>query len=522
MNHATHFLSEYGNESFTLNGAKGLRTTLHPLLDLNFKVCSLRGMSAEEITTEFTKAYVSNNKYAIKWLFFLRDIQQGLGERRGFRICLSFFANSQPEIVRTVIKLLPEYGRFDDLLCLINSPLRKDVCTFMHEQLDRDIANARLGKPVSLLAKWLPSINTSSKETIEMAKVISKEFEMNSAQYRKTLSSLRRYLNVLEVKLSANQWAKVEYENVPAKANLKYDKAFKKRDEERRNDFLLQAYLKDGKINTKGIAPYEVVGRFHKDMFLYNIEDDLLSELMWKHLLRQGYKNEWGLSDCIVVADSSGSMLDSIRYEKYESYDCYKSYKTSKVCALDVAYSLAIYFAEQSKGPFHDISISFSERPEFIDLSRGKTLKDKLEIMLAYSQAANTNIEAVFDMLLEMAVSKKVPSNQLPKQVLIISDMEFDEASDTEFDQTLFDSIEEKYCVVGYKMPRLIFWNLCSKTNTIPKVDNKKGICLLSGFSQNAIKVAANREITDPYKSLLRILDSPRYDKVEMAIKGVL
>lgn len=510
MNRATCFLNEYGNESFTLNGAKGLHTTLHPLLDLNFKVCSLRGMSTEKITTEFTKAYVSNNKYAIKWLFFLRDIQQGLGERRSFRNCLKHLVISHPEVARTVIKLLPEYGRFDDLLCLINSPLRKDVCTFMHEQLVQDIANARLGKPVSLLAKWLPSINTSSKETIEMARIISTEFEMNSAQYRKTLSSLRRYLNVLEVKISANQWAEVEYENVPAKANLKYDKAFQKHDEERRNDFLLQAYLKDGKINAKGIAPYEVVGRFHKDMFSYNIEDDLLGELMWKHLLRQGYKNEWGLSDCIVVADSSGSMLDSI------------GYKTSKVCALDVAYSLAIYFAEQSKGPFHDISISFSERPEFIDLSQGKTLKDKLEIMLAYSQVANTNIEAVFDMLLEMAVSKKVPSKQIPKQVLIISDMEFDEASDTEVDQTLFDSIEVKYCNAGYEMPRLIFWNVCGKTNTIPKVDNKKGICLLSGFSQNAIRVAANREITDPYKSLLSILDSPRYDKVEMAIKGVI
>jgi len=242
--------------------------------------------------------------------------------------------------------------------------------------------------------------------------------------------------------------------------------------------------------------------------------------LMWQQMQSEGFQNEWGLEDCIVVADGSGSMFGAVS-------------GNSSLRAIEVCNALAIYFAEQLQGIFHNKAITFSGSPEFIDLEPGKSLKEKLEIMLAHDEVANTNIEAVFDLLLEMAVSNEVPAEELPGQVLIISDMEFDEARRpvyywgntgevwNVFDDTLFGIIESKYKAAGYTMPRLIFWNVCGRTQTIPMVEGENGICLLSGFSQNAMKVAANRKVKDPYECLLRVLDGERYAPVEKALRDV-
>lgn len=199
--------------------------------------------------------------------------------------------------------------------------------------------------------------------------------------------------------------------------------------------------------------------------------------------------------------------------------------------AIEICNALAIYFAEQLKGVFHNKAITFSERPQFIDLKDNTSLKDKLEIMFSHCEVANTNIEAVFDLILEMAKSKEVPREELPKQVLVISDMEFDAATGSGYyyrkdwkkaDETLFAQIAKKYEAAGYKMPRLIFWNVCGRTDTIPMVNNEEGLCLLSGFSQNAMKVATDKTKKDPYEALIATLDSPRYQKIEEAIKDLV
>ena len=240
---------------------------------------------------------------------------------------------------------------------------------------------------------------------------------------------------------------------------------------------------------------------------------------MWDQICKEGFQNYWGLEDCIVVADGSGSMYGTAS-------------GSTSIMAIEICDALAIYFAEQLKGVFHNKAITFSSRPRLIDLDKGKNLKEKLKIMLACNEVANTNIEAVFDMLLDMALSNEVPAEELPKQVLIISDMEFDEACSCNgwggtmerwgrFNPTLFETIERRYEQVGYRMPRLIFWNVCGRTNTIPKVDHEQGICLLSGFSPNAMKIAADREKKDPYESLLQVLDSPRYEPVERALHSL-
>ena len=496
--HAVHYLKQYNNRSVTENGASEYRTTLHPLLDLNFMVSSLRNRKEEFIVENFIKAYYDSPKYAVKWLFFLRDIAEGLGERRTFQICMRYLAESHTKISRAVMGLIPEYGRYDDLLLFLQTSLSDEVCKFMKEQLDKDTVAMQENKPVSLLAKWLPSNNTSSRKACQMARFIAGQWGMSDREYRKRLAELRKYENIVEVKMSSSQWETIEYEKVPAKANLKYNSAFERHDQQGRAKYLLNVLEGNAQLNGKGIMPYEVVHRFGKNGYLSRVlKDDLLAELMWGKLREQGFQNEWGLEDCMVVADGSGSMYTNAS-------------GSTSVTAIEICDSLAIYFAEQLKGVFHNKAITFSEHPRFIDLQNGNSLKEKLEIMLAYDEVANTNIEAVFDMLLDMALSHEVPAEEMPKQLLIISDMEFDQASAPnswrksenkwkKFTPTLFETIERNYQREGYQIPRLIFWNVCGRTNTIPKVEHENGICLLSGFSQNAMKIASNKEIRDPY-----------------------
>lgn len=515
------YMKRYQNCSVTENGAVGYRTTTHALLDLNFMVSSLRNRDEEFIINEFVKAYYESPKYAVKWLFFLRDILEGMGERRTFRICMKYLVKSHPEIAKAVMRLIPEYGRYDDLFVFVGTNLSDDVCDFMKEQLEHDLAAMKENKPISLLAKWLPSINTSSQEARKYARLLTNKFGMSEREYRKTLSALRAYGNIVEVKMSASNWKTIEYEKVPAKANLKYDAAFTKHDRERRAEYLFKVFMGETKLNGKGIMPYEVVHRFLKGKYYQvGLKDDLLAELMWANIVEQGFQNDWGFDDCIVVADGSGSMYANAS-------------GSTSITAIEIGSSLAIYFAEQLKGIFHNKAITFSSRPQLIDLDKGKSLKEKLEIMLAYNEVANTNIEAVFSMLLDMAISNEVPAEELPKQVLIISDMEFDSASAPgywqrkngewkEFTPALFETIGQRYREAGYQVPRLIFWNVCGRTDTIPQIENEEGICLLSGFSQNAMKIAANRERKDPYESLLQVLDSPRYDAVERAIERLV
>ena len=514
---AIRFLKNYNNVSHTENGAAGYRTTTNALVDLNFKVASLRMRSEEDITEAYTRAFWESPKYAVKWLFFLRDISEGMGERRSFRICLKYLGVSHPEIARAVLEYVPEYGRYDDLLVLLDTPLAKEVAALYQSRLRLDLAAMEAGKGISLLAKWLPGNNTSSAETRRYAEILRRYFQMSPKQYRQTLSSLRRYGKIVETQISASEWSSVNYDRVPAKANAKYDPAFARHDHARRMEYLEKVVAGDKKLHTGGMMPYEIVHRYTgKGYYGGPIREDLLTELLWRKMTEDGFQNEWGLKDAIVVADGSGSMYTAVS-------------GNSTVQAVEVCNSLAIYFAEQLKGVFHNKAITFSGRPQFIDLKDNTSLKDKLEIIRAYCEVSNTNIKAVFDLLLEMAVSHAVPAEELPGQVLIISDMEFDQASvpdywsssgDGEADwapvnEALFTTIRKQYEAAGYRMPRLIFWNVCGRSDTIPMVDNAEGLCLLSGFSQNAMKIAAQKEKKDPWEALKKVLDASRYQPIE-------
>lgn len=502
------FVEQFNNYSVTENGALGYANTLEPLVDFNFKAAGFRGEAPSRIVKEFAKAFYADREYATKYLFFLRDIRGGLGERRTFRVCLRYLIESHPDIALAVLELIPEYGRYDDLLVYIDSPLCKEACFYIKEQLAKDLAAMEAGETVSLIAKWLPSNNTSSAESRRLARTIEQGIGMSPQKYRRVLKKLRNYLDVTETKISRNKWEQVDYEKVPAKAGLKYDNAFARHDAARRKEYFKRVLDGETKLKVTGMMPYEIVHRIFKQPMFISCKEDLLAELSWQKLVEEGYENEWDLQDCIVVADTSGSMMSLAT--------------GSNITAMEVCYSMAIYFAETLRGSFKDKVITFSHRPKFINLRKGKNLKEKLEIMKAYSEIANTNIEAVFDLILAEAIKDHCKQADLPKQVLIISDMEFDAArSDHKPMERLFETIEGKYREAGYKMPRLVFWNLCGRTDTIPMVENEEGLCLLSGFSQNAMKVASDETKKDPYEALKQVLDGPRYEPVKKALQNL-
>lgn len=499
------------NVSITENGAVGYRTTGKDLLDLNFSVASLRSASEQEIVSRFQKAFFEDKILAMKWLFFARDVRGGLGERRLFRTAIKAVADIDHTMVRKLVRLIPEYGRFDDLWVLLDDrEICPEIVDFVDSILNSDMTNCELGNPCSLLAKWMPSSNASSQRTRHYAKVLRSGLGMSERGYRKMLSKLRRYLDVVEVKMSAKRWGDIRYEAVPSKANVIYNNAFLRNDEQRRREFLAKLEKGEAKINSAVLFPHDIVHMYSSGGCYWSVKKyDAAIEAMWKGLPDMVH----GCGNTIVVADGSGSM--NIRVGG------------SSVSAIEVANALAIYFAEHSSGEFKNRYITFSERPQFVSFDKAANLREKLMIAHQHNECANTNIEAVFDLILNTAVKNGMKQEDLPENVLIISDMEFDACTVSNspssywhkgVNATLFGWIAERYAARGYKMPRLVFWNVNSRTGTIPVKENDMGVALVSGFSVNICKMVMSGK-TDPFECLLETLNSERYQPIEDALK---
>ncbi len=438
-------------------------------------------------------------------------MREGMGERRLFRIGMRFLARTEPELAARLLPLIPEYTRWDNLIYLMGeTTLDAQIIEIVKSQLDADIKNMAANKPISLSAKWMPSINASSAEARERAKTLAAALNMTAKQYRQTLSKLRSYLKVVEVDMSARNWRNIDYAAVPSKANVLYKNAFLLHDVTRRTQFLEKLKQGKTKINADVLFPHDIINRYCVGKRWCNQpkEYDETLEQLWKALPDYVQGND----TTICVADGSGSMTATIG--------------NTNITALNVANALSIYFAERCSGQFKDKFITFSENPQLVDLSHCDNLHDKIGVALSYNEVANTNIEAVFDLILTTAVKYKMPQSELPSTVLILSDMEFDRCaasnkgplydSETTPDPRLFDEIKAKYAKYGYKLPCLVFWNIASRTHTIPVTGNELGVALVSGFSPISLTMALSGKL-DPFEHMLKQINSPRYDKVEQA-----
>ena len=496
-------------KTFTENGAVAYRTSGKELLDFNFKLSQYRNMTVKEIQNDFTKVFFENPLIATKFIFYVGDIRGGLGERKIFNACITWLANNKPEIALALLKFIPEYTRWDNLAKLtMNNNVGDEALNIIKTQLKSDWDNMNQHKSVSLCAKWMPSVNASSKETKRLANYICARLEATPRQYRKMLAQLRKYIDVVEVKMSANDWGSIEYSAVPSQANLKYNSAFLKRDEERRRAYLASLQKGETKINASVAQPHEIVRRYSDGW--YNAKPfDITLEEMWKALPNICVENS------LVVRDGSGSMGQRVG--------------DGKTSCLDVATALAIYCAEHNSDIWKDKFITFSSRPSIVDLSNCETLHDKLNRCYAEDDMSNTNIEATMRLILNTAVKNNCKQEDMPKNIVIISDMQFDSSSSSDryyggmhWNKTLFEEIAEEYERHGYKLPRICFWNVCSRNfSTVPMQNNELGLVLCSGFSITNIKMFMSGKI-NPYEILLEQINSERYNVIEESIAKLL
>ena len=397
---------EKNKKKLTENGAVGFATEGHKIVDLNFAIPSFR---TEVDTALFEEALNEDKVLTLKWLLFLRDVRGGVGERKSFREFMVYLAKAHENIAVKLINEvdIAEYGRWDDILDIYFNTKSKKVQLAIRSRVIKqfidDMKNYKDGKSISLLAKWMPSVNASSAETVKRGHIIKKWFEFSAKEYRKVLSKLRKHIDIVERKMSANEWNKINYSAVPSKANLNYGSAFMEHDEKRRTEYLESLKKGETKINAQAMFLHDIVHKYGAFNYGWsNGKVDETLEALWNAQDKvEGFKNT------LVVRDGSGSMTTTVG--------------NSNVSALDVASAISLYCAQNNSGEFNNKFITFSSRPQMVTVN-SDTLFGNLNIMRRYNDCSNTNIEATFDLILDTAVKNHMSQEEMPNTVLIVSD----------------------------------------------------------------------------------------------------
>ena len=481
-----NYLKQEANKTVTENGAATHITTESDCLDLFATIGALRRESDSEIVTRFIRAYSENKDIAMKLLFFARDIRGGLGERRVFKVILNWLANNEPQTVRKNLEYVAEYGRFDDLLCLMGTACEKDMLDVLKAQFESDNNALANGGEVSLLAKWLPSVNASSSETVLYAKKIAKHFGLNDASYRKALVALRAHIRIIENNLREKDYS-FDYAKQPSKAMYKYRKAFIRNDGERYSQFLDKVTTGEAKLHASTLMPYEIITPF----FRRNVSDEERKAINTTWISQEDFGDT---ENALAVIDGSGSM-----------------YGGADPMPATVALSLGIYFAERNKGAFKNHFITFSENPQLVEI-KGEDILDKVRYCHGFNEVANTNIQKVFELILDAAKKNSVPQNELPKKLYIISDMEFDYCAE-DASLTNFEYAKKLFAEAGYTLPEIVFWNVASRNRQQPVTKNEQGVALVSGCTPRLFSMVASGTM-NPYAFMLEVVESERYAKI--------
>lgn len=507
MNNFLNGLKDNANLTYTENGARSYKSTKSDLLDLFSLGAAYRSRSEADCILLFMKAFDENPTYAMKCLFYLADVREGQGERRFFKTCYAWLANKHTEVARRNMKLVPFYTRWDNLYCLVGTPLEKEMFHFMKEQLALDVQC----KTPSLLAKWLKSENASSKETRALGEKTRMAFGMTAKQYRKTLSVLRERINVLERLMSAGRWDEIEYDKIPSKAGFLYRNAFARHDIERvkagKETYADFAKDETKTVNADTLYPYEVVAQamnLMAPLFSWGTKNDISLDNTQRLMINKYWDNlknyfDQATFNGMAIVDTSGSM-----------------YGRDASAPINVALSLGLYCAEKAKGPFANHFMTFSQTPTFVEIE-GVDFCDKVARMSHADWGMNTNIEAAFDLMLRTAIDNNCTQDEIPKNLIIISDMEFDSCCyanwrKTSFHETLFETLRDRWETVGYQMPKLTFWNVNARHDLIPMKDDGN-VRYVSGMSP-VIFEQVMKDLS-AWDLMMNKLDSERYKDVK-------
>ena len=451
---------------------KALKGTGDPVVDLFYKVGAMRG---QNVIPQFVGAYAENPDLATRVMLWSRDVREGAGERQLFRDVLSWLEHNDFERFLRVIRQVPEVGRWDDLWVATTVRGKHAVFDMMVEAF----ANGN-----GLAAKWTPRKGAIAEEFRTWLGVSHK-------LYRKMLVGMTK---VVETQMCDNQWDQINFSHVPSQASRIYKKAFN-RHTPRFKEYV-QALVKGDpqvKVNAGAVYPYEVL-----KPLIRSSNWNPLSETERDHIVQQwNALPNWLVNDTTILpmVDVSGSMTTPAS-------------KNTEVTCLEVAVSLGLYLSDKTNSVFKDVFLTFSEHPEVVKLKG--TIAQKVQQMKTSDWGMNTNLVKALEEVLYLAKSNQVPQEDMPKILLILSDMQFD--SCCRFDHTAMESINHRFLLAGYTTPQVVFWNLSNHDN-VPVKARENGAALVSGFSPSIVKsvLTTPRDGFTPVGVMMNTIMKDRY-----------
>ena len=487
----------------TNNGALAHASSGSEVLNLFGLAGAMRNANDKELKTLIHKAWQDDRDLALRVFFYLGDIRGGQGERRFLKEAINYLIEKDPEIAEKIISLIPEYSRWDLVYEFEGTKLEKEMFQEINKQFTEDMTSLAKGESVSLLGKWLKSINTDSDESRRLGRKTAEALGLSLPQYRKALSKLRAAIDVVEKKMCAQDWEEIDFNKVPGHAFKKYRAAWSKHIPEKLEGYIKRVETGEIKMKSSVLYPYHIV----QNSFSAKTDAERkTAELQWRDL--PNYLE--GTTDFIIpVIDTSQSMTTAIG--------------DGTLTAMLVAKSIGLYVSERLAGPFKDHYITFSSRP-ILGKFTGNTLAQKVENMKSIVE--NTNIEAVFDIILRTALTNQTPAHEMPTKILILSDMEFDSCVQTNSTQnsgwvhgvaqkgqlkTLFQTMKSKFEQAGYELPDVVFWNLNAQGTRFPVSQHETGAALVSGFSPSVLKSVLSGKGLTPMEIMMAVLDNPRY-----------
>lgn len=484
------------NTKLTENGAVAYSTTGKALIDLFAQIGALRPRTEQEIASKYAAAFAVDPLLATKMLFYAGNVRGGLGERRTFRVCLEWLAKNHADIVIKNVGLIPHFNRWDSLFVLVGTPAEQEMWKVISDQLNSDMAavasKSRKPQPISLLAKWMPTETASSAKTRALARKCMTNLGLTPRSYRKVLSALRKHLKVVETSMSAQEWEAIQYAQVPSYAMKNYRKAFAKHDPDGFSAYKASLVKGETKVNASTLYPYDLVAQYTKARGYWGMRSgnpDTIVEAQWKAL--PNYVA--GENNILIMADVSGSMSGR---------------------PMDTSIGLATYFAQHNKGDYHNLYMTFTDRPHFIELREGATLAECIAQVMSTDVGYNTDLEAAFNYILQHAINHRVSDKDLPKALVVVSDMEIDRYVRTHR-MDFVNEMRAKFARYGYTLPKLIMWNVEARNDTF--LTKQEDVLMVSGQSASTFReLCGNLDGKTAWDLMLETLGNKMYDCVSI------
>lgn len=486
------------------------------VLDFFSKAGSMRGRFADAARL-FDAALEADRLLAVRALFYLRYFrdkgESGAGERQLFRDLFVHLAKRDDALASKLVKYVPEFGRWDDLWPLIDNwvahpKTAAHVVELVRHQLNLDTINLYEKRAVSWLPKWLPRENASSATTKARAIWLADQLALSPKRYRQLVVSLSKPLRMVESALSDGRISDIDYDQLPARTHFIHRKLFLAKDAARYSAWLAKAEAGEKKIKTTGITAHDLTRTVSGGY------SDRTAEAMWQSKLETWTaKSKW-----LPVVDNSGSMGS---WSFHRMVDTRAMAKIGIKSPQDIASALGAFFSDAIKGDFHQWIMTFETTAKMHHIT-GTTMAQRVEkLRRVSSDHGTTNISAVYNLLLKVALENDVPQGDMPDALIIISDMEFDPVRNGKWGKTPFQDMSDKYRKAGYDMPVIVFWNVCAGVAGQPVQGDDVGTLLIGGFNENLLKsvVGLSPEILRQYTpvgQMLRVLSSEPYSKIEI------